>query len=160
MSKPTRQFRDALGCFATGVTVVTTRRADGAAVGITANSFSSVSLDPPLVLWCLDNLSETFNDFQASPHFAVNILSSDDEAISQDMARPGDHILPADAYTLGKTTGMPLIERAIATFECAVEHRYAGGDHVILVGRVLAHSARHTGDPLLYFRGKYARLAV
>ena len=158
MTDKDRQFRDALGCFATGVTVVTTRRADGSPVGITANSFSSVSLDPPLVLWCIDKSSDRYADFEASDHFAINVLSAEDMVVSQEMARAGANSLEEHAHVSGEAAGMPLIETALATFECAVEHRHAGGDHVILVGRVLGHTATTQGDPLLYFRGKYAAI--
>ncbi len=138
---------------------MTTRQADGTPVGITANSFSSVSLHPPLVLWCIDKSSETFADFQAAEHFAINVLSVEDMVISQDMARTGQHSLEEHVHKKGLAAGMPLIDTALATFECCVEHRHEGGDHVILVGRVLAHTSSDTGLPLLYFRGKYAGIS-
>jgi len=159
MSDKSREFRNALGCFATGVTVVTARRPDGTPIGITANSFSSVSLDPPLVLWCIDKTSDTFADFEAAEQFAINVLSAEDMNVSNEMARSGRSALDEHIQGTGEVTGLPVVETALATFECDVEHRHAGGDHVILVGRVLNFTASTDGDPLLYFRGKYATAA-
>ncbi len=158
MTDNSREFRNALGCFATGVTVVTTRRADGVPVGITANSFSSVSLDPPLVLWCIDKSSDCFDDFQAADRFAINVLAADDMNVSNDMARTGRDGVGDHGFSDGPVLGLPVLERALAHFECEVEHRHAGGDHVILVGRVKGMQSRQDGDPLLYFRGKYAAI--
>ena len=159
MTDNSRDFRNALGCFATGVTVVTTRKADGTAVGITANSFSSVSLDPPLVLWCIDKSSDTLADFEAASQFAINVLSAEDMNISNEMARPGRHAMEEHVTGTGETTGLPIVETALATFECDVEHRHDGGDHIIMVGRVVGFTSTTKGDPLLYFRSKYATAA-
>lgn len=158
MTDKSREFRNALGCFATGVTVVTTRRADGASVGITASSFSSVSLDPPLVLWCIDKSSDCFDDFQSADSFAINVLAAEDMNVSNDMARTGRDGLGDHGFSDGPALGLPVLDRALANFECDVEHRHAGGDHVILVGRVKGMQWRPDGDPLLYFRGKYAAI--
>lgn len=158
MSDNSREFRKALGCFATGVTVVTTLDGEGEGVGLTANSFSSVSLDPPMVLWCIDKSAETYDAFMANDHFAVNVLPVSGMAVSQAMARPGDHRLDGFAHRPGDAAGMPLLDHALSVFECAVRHRYEGGDHIILVGEVLGFSSVPEGDPLLYFRGSYASI--
>lgn len=160
MTDSSRDFRNALGCFATGVTVVTTRKADGTAVGMTANSFSSVSLDPPLVLWCIDKSSDTLADFEASDQFAINVLSAEDMNVSNEMAKPGRIGLEQHVTGVGATTGLPIVETALATFECEVEHRHPGGDHIIMVGRVVGFTSTTEGDPLLYFRSKYATAAT
>lgn len=158
MTDNSRDFRNALGCFATGVTVVTTRRADGTPVGITANSFSSVSLDPPLVLWCIDKSSDTLGDFEATNHFAINVLGAQDMNVSNDMARAGRDALGEHDFADGAKLGMPLLASALATFECDVEQRHESGDHIIMVGRVKGFTSNPDGDPLLYFRGKYAAI--
>ena len=154
-----RQFRNALGCFATGVTVVTAQAAGRPAIGITANSFSSVSLDPPLVLWCLDKKSDTFPVFEAASLFAINILREADQEISSRLARRGQHELNGLPLKTGKT-GLPLLEDALALFECEVESRHDAGDHIILVGRVVAfdyvvNGGAASGGPLIYYRGDY-----
>ena len=158
MSEKSREFRNALGCFATGVTVVTTRDAEGAGVGLTANSFSSVSLDPPMVLWCIDKSSETYRAFMANDSFAINVLPFSGMEVSQAMARPGDHRLDGIGYSEGAVTGMPVLDQALSVFECAVAHRYEGGDHIIIVGEVVGFTSVSEGDPLLYFRGRYASI--
>ena len=160
MTDSSRDFRNALGCFATGVTVVTPRKADGTAVGMTANSFSSVSLDPPLVLWCIDKSSDTLADFEASDQFAINVLSAEDMNVSNEMAKPGRIGLEHHVTGVSATTGLPIVETALATFECEVEHRHPGGDHIIMVGRVVGFTSTTEGDPLLYFRSKYATAAT
>lgn len=159
MTENSREFRNALGCFATGVTVVTTRRGDGSPLGVTANSFSSVSLDPPLVLWCIDKTADCFADFQAADGFAINVLGAEDMNVSNDMARSGRDGLGGHGFADGPTLGLPVLQRALASFECDVEHRYEGGDHVIMVGHVRGMQSRTDGDPLLYFRGKYAAIS-
>ncbi|MDW3096666.1 MAG: flavin reductase family protein [Alphaproteobacteria bacterium] len=159
MTDNSRDFRNALGCFATGVTVVTTRKADGTPVGITANSFSSVSLDPPLVLWCIDKSSDTLADFDAAGQFAINVLSAEDMNVSNEMAKPGRHSMEEHVGGKGAETGLPVVETALATFECDVESRHDAGDHIIMVGRVVGFTSTTEGDPLLYFRSKYATAA-
>ncbi len=159
MSEKARQFRNALGCFATGVTVVTTREAGGAEIGLTANSFSSVSLEPPLVLWCIDKGSDTYDAFMAAEHFAINVLGADCADVSNAMARSGRNGLDGIPHANGPETGMPLLDDAISTFECAVQDKFEGGDHIIIVGRVLGYASKPEGAPLLYFRGKYATTA-
>jgi flavin reductase (DIM6/NTAB) family NADH-FMN oxidoreductase RutF len=158
MAIDTDAFRTALGCYPTGVAVVTARGPAGERVGMTANSFTSVSLDPPLVSFCLDRASVWFEVFRAAGHFAVNVLREGDEEISRRFA-----LLEAaswdDLATTTWRTGCPILEDALAALECRVRDRHAAGDHVILVGEVLAFSAASDGAPLAFFRGGYRRLA-
>jgi flavin reductase (DIM6/NTAB) family NADH-FMN oxidoreductase RutF len=149
-----RQFRDALGHFATGVTVVTTRDTEGQAVGVTVNSFSSLSLDPPLILWSLAKKSYSLAAFETHPTFAVHVLASDQQELSNRFARAGTDkfagIEPKEGFG-----GSPLLPGCAAVFECSTEFRYDGGDHVILVGRVQRFSTAER-PPLLFYRGRYA----
>lgn len=158
MTIDSRQFRNALGCFGTGVTVVTTQPPGAPAIGITVNSFSSVSLDPPLVLWCLDKKSNTSAVFSAAHTFAINILGVDHQEISNRLARQGEHRLDGLAFKTSET-GLPVLEGALAVFECDVESRHDAGDHIILVGRVTGFDHAANGQPLIYYRGGYAELA-
>jgi flavin reductase (DIM6/NTAB) family NADH-FMN oxidoreductase RutF len=157
MSLDGRELRDALGRFATGVCVITTVSDEQKAVGMTANSFSSVSLDPPLVLWSLQNNSDVYNIFAAPRHFAVNILSSEQQAYSNQYAKKGQHDLDPAHYRLGKY-GAPIIRGALATFECELHATHEGGDHLIIVGRVMDMHQRPTGEPLLFYCGRYHEL--
>lgn len=157
MSFDQRAFRDTLGCFATGVCIVSAMGRDGRPVGLTVNSFTSVSLDPPLVLCCIDNRSESLGAFVESGGFSVAILGAEQQELSRTFATvpPQDRwngIVPA----IGEG-GAPIIPGALATMDCARHASYDGGDHTILVGRVLRFS-RRDGAPLAYFRGGYATL--
>ena len=125
-----RDFRNALGAFATGVTIVTTNGSDGTPIGLTCNSFNSVSLSPALVLWSLSLRSPNLNRFLQAPHFAVNVLAEDQRAISQRFAQPIANKFEGVRYTQGKL-GLPLIFDAAAHLECRNETRYYSGDHVI-----------------------------
>lgn len=145
-----------MGRFATGVTVVTTRLGDQLH-GLTANAVSSLSLDPPLVLVCVDLRSQTLGVLAESRVFAVNILSSEQEAVSRRFAQPG----PKDFSDLAITTavtGSPILSDAIGFVDCRVVDILRGGDHDIYVGQIEAGESRE-GQPLLYYAGKYARLA-
>lgn len=153
-----RAFRNALGEFATGVAAVTTMVGENAPIGITVNSFSSVSLDPPLVLWCLDKKSDTLDVFEACSGFTINVLNGQQQDLSDRLARPGDHGLDGIATTQGMN-GAPSIDGALASFECAVEARYDAGDHIIMIGRVMAFHQSDEEAPLLYHRGAYCALA-
>ncbi len=153
-----RKFRDALGCFATGVAVVTTAT-DGEPIGLTINSFSSVSLDPPLVLWCLDKNSDTLEIFQKSKAFTVNVLRDAHMEVSNKLAKPGDHSLEG-VETIGGVNGCPRLVQALAHFECEVDAKHDAGDHIIFVGRVLHFDRAVEGDPLVYHRGSYRALSV
>lgn len=158
MSLDGRAFRNALGEFATGVAAVTTTLEGQDPIGITVNSFSSVSLDPPLILWCLDKNSDTISVFQNCSGFTINILSGLQQDLSNKLSRPGDHDLADIATSIG-VNGVPSIEEALANFECKVEARHDAGDHIIMVGRVLAFHQHDQKAPLIYHRGSYCALA-
>jgi len=153
-----REFRDALGSFPTGVTVVTVNPKDGDPVGMTMNSFNSVSLDPPLVLFSVANNSEILDAFTNTDSFVINILSEDQEAISGRFATKDNHGWDDVAHKTWDT-GCPVIPGAIAAFECSVEARHPGGDHTIYVGRVTRMHAEPDAKPLLFWRGKYSQVA-
>ena len=146
-------FRQVMGNFATGITVVTTRDANGNPYGLTVNSFTSVSLDPVLVLVCLDNRLSGLDSFKNSKHFGVSILSDRQEDISRMFAKK-DSERPSSIYFEGKL-GLPLIRQSLAVMECEVKNVYAGGDHQIFLGEVMAAEVLHEHGPLMYFRGKY-----
>jgi len=153
-----RAFRDALGWFATGVAIITTRAADGTPVGLTANSFSSVSLDPPLVLFSLNRRAGSLAVFQSSGCFAVNVLRHDQQALSfRFAAASADRWDGVDVDTW--STGAPILRDALASFECRIETSHAGGDHVIFIGEVVRMQAEPHGYPLVFCRGGYRALA-
>ncbi len=152
-----RKLRDAMGSFATGVCVVTAVSRPGVPTGMTINSFSSVSLEPPLVLWSIQYTSDCFDVFNSAEKFAINILSSHQEAHSNRYSRKDGHELDVAHYRHGRT-GSPLLRDALASFECRVWARYPGGDHLIIVGEVLEVTTRPTGHPLLFHKGKYAHI--
>lgn len=154
-----RRFRDAMGRFATGVTVVTIASDDDLR-GMTANAFSSVSLDPAMLLVCIDEHASIYPMFQRATAFAVNILASDQAATSQLFATKGvrDEVMAGHAHRLGPL-GSPILDGVLAWAECRIEHRYAGGDHIIVVGRVQEIVIeRPEADPLIYFGGQYRSL--
>ncbi|MGR3464317.1 flavin reductase family protein [Limimaricola sp.] len=150
-----RLLRDAFGRFATGVTIVTVADAAGP-VAITANSFSSLSLDPPLVLWSPDKGSRRFDRFAHAQSYAIHVLAEDQAelcfGVSKDAGKLGDHALETNA------AGVPVIPGALARFDCTREATHDGGDHVIVVGRVDRAELRD-GAPLVFFAGKPVRLA-
>jgi flavin reductase (DIM6/NTAB) family NADH-FMN oxidoreductase RutF len=151
------EFRRVLSHFASGVTILTTRGADGRPVGLTASAFTSVSLEPPLVLACVDLKARCYEAFEAAGHFAVNVLGAHQEHLSRRFASAAlDDKFDGLVHTPG-ALGVPLIEGALAHIECAKVAAYPAGDHTILVGRVEA-SAVGDGHPLLYYRGRYDRL--
>lgn len=152
-----RELRNALGRFATGVCVITTVDKNGNAVGMTANSFSSVSLDPPLVLWSLQNGSDIYDTFASPRRYAINVLSAEQMALSNQYAKKGDHLLSPEHYRLGRE-GAPLIRDALVSFECELHATHEGGDHLIIVGKVLDVCSRPSGDPLLFFSGAYREM--
>lgn len=151
-----RELRNALGKFATGITVITTRDENNNPVGMTVNSFASVSLTPPLVLWCLGEASSTCDAFLHCRHFAINILRADQQAISQLFASPGERQFEQQSWQSGPE-GSPLLGQALAHFECSMEHQYQGGDHTIIVGRV-SHFEQFEGEPLVFSQGQYRTL--
>jgi 3-hydroxy-9,10-secoandrosta-1,3,5(10)-triene-9,17-dione monooxygenase reductase component len=149
-------FRRALGQFATGITVVTTRDRDGRPMGLTVSAFSSVSLDPPLVLVCIDNRSEARGGFEGSRVFGVSVLREDQEHYSRRFAQPGREKFAAKDLHLGET-GVALVPGALAHVECRVVSAHAAGDHTIYVGEVV-RLATTPGRPLLYHASSYYRL--
>ncbi len=150
-----RELRDALGRFATGVTVVTTMTPRGP-LGITANSFSSVSLHPPLVLWSPARKSRRFPAFEAASHFAVHVLSAGQRWLAEQFARPGAGFA---AVTFEPGIGeVPLFDGCTARFECRHEQAYDGGDHLIVVGEVLRLTQAEL-PPLIFHRGRYCGLS-
>lgn len=151
-----RQFRTALGSFATGVTIVTTRAADGQPIGLTANSFNSLSLEPPMVLWALAKSSKSLPAFVAAQYFAVHILADDQQPLADRFARRGADKF-ADLELDAGPDHIPLLRGCSARFQCRTAHHYEGGDHMILVGEVVAFD--HFERPALAFHGGgYAKL--
>ncbi|WP_370807243.1 flavin reductase family protein [Simplicispira lacusdiani] len=150
----TRDFRTALGMFATGVTVVTARGAEGRLVGLTANSFNSVSMDPPLVLWSLALASASLPVFAAGGHYAINVLAADQMALAERFAARGVDRWAGVEHRPG-ISGAPLLAGAAATFECINRSRYEEGDHVIFVGEVERCQHRAGASPLLYHGGRF-----
>ncbi len=158
MSFDQRVFRDALGQFPTGVTVITANPDGCKPFGVTANSFSSVSLDPPLILWSLQKNSDTFSTFEKTTHFAVNVLTDKQEAISNQYAKKNNHDLNDEHFQLGET-GTPLLYDALVSFECEVDMCHDAGDHIIIVAKVLAMTEVNGAKPLVFCSGKYRELA-
>jgi len=153
LSDKTRQFRTALGSFATGVTIITTRSPEGRDIGVTANSFNSVSLDPPMILWSLGKTSTSLDAFMAAEHFAVHVLAMDQEALSGKFARTSDSKFEGVAVERG-AGGIPLIPGCAARFQCRTAYRHEGGDHIIIVGEV--DDFDHDGHaPLAFHGGRY-----
>lgn len=153
-----RMLRRAFGSFATGITIVTTTDANGQPVGLTANSFTSVSLDPPLVLFCLDRNSSSLERFQRSGVFGINVLSSNQQELSSRFVKRGEERFQGVSWQL-RSTGVPVIEGAAATFECTAHTTFDGGDHLVFVGRVQRFDFDAERDPLLYFQGRYRQIA-
>jgi flavin reductase (DIM6/NTAB) family NADH-FMN oxidoreductase RutF len=153
-----RDFRNALGTFATGVTIITAIAPDGRPYGLTCNSFASVSLNPPLVLWSLGLYSSSLGAFQSASHFAVNILGATQQELANKFAKSSDDKFIGVAWTpgLGKA---PLLADCVANFQCRAANRYYGGDHVIFLGAVEAY-AYNRNEPLLFARGGYGRFAA
>lgn len=154
-----QQFRQVVGNFATGVTIVTTRDPEGKPYGLTVNSFTSVSLEPVLVLVCLDNRLGGIDFFRKKKTFGINILAEDQQDISTHFATKNTQ--RAEHLTRVGRTGVPLVNEALASIECEVVESYPGGDHTILLGQVKCAElspACETRKPLLFFRGKYRHL--
>ena len=149
-----REFRASLGMFATGVTIVTARTAEGQLLGLTANSFNSVSLDPPLVLWSLARAAGSMGAFAAGSHYAINVLAADQKALAERFAAKSGDRWAGVAHSLG-ISGAPLLAGAAAHFECFNRSRYEEGDHVIFVGEVEQCSHREGASPLLFHGGRF-----
>lgn len=157
-----RAFRTALGSFATGVTVITARGDNGKLAGLTVNSFASVSLDPPLVLWSLSLYSPALAVFQHCSHYAINVLAADQAELSDHFAKPTtDHAedkFSGLKFDLG-SGGAPLLPGCCARFECRNETRHAGGDHLIFIGLVEKYQ-REERPPLIFQGGQYRRFGA
>ncbi|MDD1975063.1 MULTISPECIES: flavin reductase [Pseudomonas] len=151
-----KQFRQALGAFTTGVTIVTTRGEDGQDYGLTANSFNSVSLEPPMVLWSLSKTSSSASAFIDAEHFAVHILSADQESLSNRFAKRGEDKFATLSLQRGPGE-IPLLEGCSARFQCRTTYRYEGGDHIIFVGEVVAFDS-FDKSPLVFHSGGYSLL--
>jgi len=152
----TRALRDALGCFATGVTVVTAASPEGLPVGLTANSFTAVSLEPPLILVCLARGSGTLAQIEQADHFAINVLHIGQQPASDRFARRTEDRFANTPHTLSDR-GVPILSNSLASFECRRHASHDGGDHVVIIGQVERVSYEPRRDPLLFFRGKYRR---
>jgi flavin reductase (DIM6/NTAB) family NADH-FMN oxidoreductase RutF len=150
-----RDFRNALGTFATGVTIITAVTPDGKPYGLTCNSFASVSLNPPLVLWSLGMFSNGLSIFQNASHFTVNVLGASQQELSNRFAKSSEDKFAGVEWTpgLGKA---PVLANCVATFQCRAANRYYGGDHIIFLGAVEAY-AYNRQEPLLFARGGYGR---
>lgn len=148
-------IRNLLGQFATGVTVITTRGKDGRKIGMTANSFSSLSLDPPLVLWSLSKTAPSLPDFVDAEHFAIHMLGQEHHDLSGHFARPAEDKFLGIAHVEHEGIhGIPLLEDALATLVCRNVQQYEGGDHLIFIGEMQQYQQRE-GAPLVFHAGKY-----
>ncbi|MCP3410024.1 flavin reductase family protein [Bradyrhizobium sp. CCGB01] len=153
-----RDFRNALGTYGTGVTIITAMAPDGKPYGITCNSFASVSLNPPLVLWSLGIYSSSLTVFQNASHFAVHILGTSQQGLANKFAKSSEDKFAGIDWTPGLGDA-PVLTENVANFQCRSVNRYYGGDHVIFLGAVEAY-AYNTGEPLLFARGTYGRFLV
>jgi len=150
------ELRRVMGCFATGVTVITTRDQGGRPYGLTANAVTSLSLEPPLLLICVDRKAETYPHFFDSKIFVLNILREDQEDVSRRFAKTGGEKFTGVSYRIGHLD-TPVLEGTLGHVECRIIETLEGGDHVIHIGEV-QHAEAGEGRPLLFFRGKYHKL--
>jgi len=153
-----RDFRNALGTYATGVTIITAADSGEKPYGLTCNSFASVSLNPPLVLWSLLLYSSSLNVFQNASHFAVNVLGRSQQALASKFAKSSEGKFAGVDWKAG-LGGAPLLAESVATFQCRSVNRYYGGDHVIFLGAVEAY-AYNRNEPLLFLRGSFGRFSA
>jgi len=151
-----KRFRGALGVFPTGITIVTSRTPEGRDFDLTATSFNSVSLDPPLVLWSLDRKSSNAAAFERVDAFGIHVLAAGQEPVCRQFFTRGIDRF-AEIEVVRGHGGVPIIAGCAAVFECRMVHRYEGGDHVIMVGEVVSFS-RTASDPLVFYRGRVAPL--
>jgi 3-hydroxy-9,10-secoandrosta-1,3,5(10)-triene-9,17-dione monooxygenase reductase component len=151
------ELRRVMGHFATGVTVITSRRTSGEVHGLTANAFTSVSLVPPLALVCVDKKAESYPCFEESKVFTVNVLASDQEALSRKFAVSGGNKFEGVSHRSG-ANGAPILEGALAYLECKVTTSVDGGDHTIYIGEIVEAGTAREGKPLLFFRGGYREI--
>ncbi len=152
-----QRFRGALGLFATGVTIVTASHPQAGLIGLTANSFASVSLDPPLVLFSVANTARSLQAFLEAPGFVVNVLRRDQRALASRFAKSGTNKWEGVSHVPGRF-GAPILPDTMAAFDCLHHAHHEGGDHRIIVGRVVAMEHNVEGEPLLFFGGKYRAL--
>lgn len=157
MCMSSTEFRNALGAFTTGVCLITVNDGESGSLALTANSFSSLSLDPPLVLWNIQNDSDCFREYTECAHFGISILCADQQALSGCYARKDNHRIVEDDF-LSDSYGAPLLKRAVARFSCKLVQLVVAGDHHIVIGEVMAFDA-HDEPPLLFSRGSYDQLA-
>jgi flavin reductase (DIM6/NTAB) family NADH-FMN oxidoreductase RutF len=148
------QFRQALGQFATGVTVVTARSADGELAGLTVSSFNAVSLQPPLVLWSLNKTSGAMSLLNKASHYAIHVLAADQQALAERFAGPREQRWVGQPWQQA-SCGAPLLPGCLAVFECFSRSQYNEGDHVIFVGEVERCQSRSASSPLLYHGGRF-----
>ena len=153
-----RDFRHALGSYATGVTVITASASDGRPVGLTCNSFASVSLNPPLILWSLVSYSPNMANFQNASHFAVNVLGASQRHLARQFATPAKDKFAGVSWKPGLGNA-PILGDSVATFQCRSADRYYGGDHVIFLGAVEAYSY-NGGEPLLFAQGCFGQFVA
>jgi flavin reductase ActVB len=153
-----QQFRRICGKFASGITVVTVQDASGASHGMTANSFTSVSLTPPLVLVCVDRNAIILEHFRSSPYFGINILSAGQRQLSDQFAGRGYDRFQGVEWYAGQT-GVPLLPVVLATIECSLWDLVTAGDHDIVIGEVL-HANCQDGDPLVFYSSQYHRIHI
>ncbi|WP_162009371.1 flavin reductase family protein [Labrenzia sp. CE80] len=152
----TRVLRDIMGQFATGVTIITTLGDNGAPVGMAANSFASVSLDPPLVVWSIDLNAPSLSAFRTHPSFAINIMCEDSKDLVMNFAKPSDNKF-ADVSWQAGLDGVPVLDAASTVIQCRTENRIEGGDHEMYLGRVIdCHKTDKA--PLIFHKGKFAKL--
>jgi flavin reductase (DIM6/NTAB) family NADH-FMN oxidoreductase RutF len=152
-----REFRNALGSYPTGVCVITANPSGYEPFGMTINSFASVSLEPALVLWSLQNNSECYAAFEKAEGFSINVLAQEHQSLSNQYAKKGEHTLDKQHYHIG-SSGQPVLNQALTSFECKIWARYPGGDHIILVGEVVAMETNPNAKPLLFHAGKYGEI--
>ncbi|WP_448030681.1 flavin reductase family protein [Bradyrhizobium liaoningense] len=153
-----RDFRNALGTYATGVTIITAAAPDGKPYGLTCNSFASVSLNPPLVLWSLVVYSSSLTIFQNASHFTVNVLGASQQALANKFAKSSDDKFAGVDWTPGLGNA-PVLAESVANFQCRSVNRYYGGDHVIFLGAVEAYTY-NAKEPLLFARGAFGRFTT
>ena len=151
-----RQFRDALGQFATGVCIVAAAPEGFDPVGVTVNSFTSVSIEPPLILWCLKIESVVYPAFAAAERFSINVLAAEQKELSDHYADKTRHKLDPGSYN-NDAGGIPVFNNAICSISCVTRSRYDAGDHVIILGEIVDITS-NPGEPLLFFQGRYREL--
>jgi flavin reductase (DIM6/NTAB) family NADH-FMN oxidoreductase RutF len=148
-------LRGAFGRFPTGVCVVSAKSNDAdAPIGMTVNSFTSISLDPPLVLWSIQNSSDCYMSFSEADLYAISILSSDQKAVANQYSKKNNHVLDDDIFSLGEL-GLPIIKDSLCSFECEIRDKYLCGDHTIIIGEVKNIVLKDTGEALIFSSGKF-----